>query len=148
VLIQVLWNDSDQVAEVSHRDAVVDSEEQVQAWRAQAFAQLDAILAERGGRFPLVIDVDGLSIHRDLANRYTEVIARPVGELYATAVARYGTVMQTRAVIALEDLRRTALRDPQLSSGGAYRANLFDGRQEAVRFVVEEHTKASLFDEG
>jgi hypothetical protein len=126
--LDVLWDGSLGVALVSHPTGLVlGSPEEVERWGEELFSKLAVIETERGGRFPIVVCVDGLNIRPQVADDYGRV-ARRYAERFASGLARYSRrpngVGQIITVAAMKE---------------GYRANLFTTRSEAVAHVLAKN---------
>jgi hypothetical protein len=124
-VLEVTWDDALGVAHVSHpRGLTLATIAEVERWRAELFAKLTAIEGKRGGRFPIVVCVDGMTIRPTVAEDYGRV-ARSYGERFASGIARYSRrpngVGQIITVAAMKE---------------GYRANLFASKSEAVTHVL------------
>lgn len=124
-VLDVRWEEGPGVAHVAHPGGLtLATSEDVARWAEQLFEKLAQIEAQRGGRFPIVVCVDGLVIRPSAADAYGDV-ARRYRERFATNVARYSRkpngVGQIIAAIAMRQ---------------GYRANLFTSKSEAVAHVL------------
>jgi hypothetical protein len=124
-LLAVAWDEALGVAHVSHPFGLtLGSPEDVERWREELFAKLTLIEGERGGRFPIVVCVDGMTIRPSVAEEYGRV-ARSYGERFASGIARYSRrpngVGQIITVAAMKE---------------GYRANLFGTKSDAVAHVL------------
>lgn len=124
-VLEVVWDNTLGVAHVSHpRGLTLETTAEVERWRAELFAKLTLIEGERGGRFPIVVCVDGMTIRPAVAEDYGRV-ARSYGQRFASGIARYSRkpngVGQIITVAAMKE---------------GYRANLFASKAEAVAYVL------------
>jgi len=124
-LLEVRWDESAAVVFVSHpQGLLLETSEEVEQWGVEVFAKLGAIEAERGGRFPIVISLDGVTIRPNVAAEYGSVV-RKYAERFASGLARYtrrpNGVGQIVAVAAMKE---------------GFRANLFTSRSEAVAHAL------------
>ena len=96
----------------------------IESWRVELFTKLAVIEQERGGRFPIVVCVDGLTIRPSVAEDYGK-IARAYSERFAKGLARYSHkpngVGQMITAVAMN---------------GGFRANLFTSRSDAVSHAL------------
>jgi hypothetical protein len=96
----------------------------VESWRAELFTKLAIIERERGGRFPIVVCVDGFTIRPSIAEEYGK-IARAYSKRFASGLARYSHkpngVGQMITAVAMSE---------------GFRANLFTSRSEAVAHAL------------
>jgi len=123
--LEVHWEASLGVAVISHPfGLVLGTPEDVARWGEELFAKLGAIESQRGGRFPIVVSVDGLTIRPQVAEEYGKV-ARRYADRFASGLARYSRrpngVGQIITVAAMKE---------------GFRANLFTSRSEAVAYVL------------
>ena len=124
-LLNVLWDQTVGVAFVSHpRGLLLETSDEVEHWGIEVFAKLGVIEAERGGRFPIVVSLDGVTIRPNVAAEYGSVV-RNYAERFASGLARYtrrpNGVGQIVAVAAMKE---------------GFRANLFTSRSEAVAHAL------------
>jgi hypothetical protein len=124
-MLAVAWDETLGVAHVSHPCGLtLSSPEDVERWRAELFAKLAVIEGQHGGRFPIVVCVDGMTIRPTVAEEYGRV-ARSYGERFASGIARYSRrpngVGQIITVAAMKE---------------GYRANLFGSKSDAVAHVL------------
>jgi hypothetical protein len=124
-VLQVEWDESAGVAFVSHPTGLtLETLEAVAAWREEVFSKLAVIERQRGGRFPIVVSVDGLTIRPSVAAEYGRV-AREYTERFASGLARYSRrpngVGQIITVAAMKE---------------GFRANLFTSRSEAIQHAL------------
>lgn len=115
------WDAGLGVALVSHPwGLVLGTHEEVGKWRAEVFEKLAVIEKQQGGRFPIVVCVDGVTIRPSVAEEYGKVV-RSYSERFATRIARYSQkpngVGQMITVAAMKE---------------GFRANLFTSKSEAV----------------
>jgi hypothetical protein len=125
--VDVRWDERLGVALVSHPEGLsLATPEHVELWRQEVFRKLGGLEKERGGRFPIVVCVDGLSIRPSVAELYGKVVST-YSERFASGLARYGNrpngVGQIITVAAMQQ---------------GYRANLFSTRAEAVAHALAE----------
>jgi hypothetical protein len=125
----VQWDPERNVARVSHTRLILDSKAVVQAWREQLFAKLDAIRAQQGARFPIVVCIDNFMIRPKVADAYGRVV-REMIDRYATGVARYGEPSTVKQIIAVEAMKE------------GFRANLFETFEQALGYFVQDPTNA------
>ena len=122
--LRVDWDDKNNVAVVQYQDTVVADAVSFEAWRDELLAKLKRLFEHRARvKFPLVVCVDNFQMDWEWSDRYAEEVAVPASTKYTTAIARYGTNVATRVMIATEAMRN------------AYHANLFESKAEAVAFV-------------
>jgi hypothetical protein len=124
-LLQVQWDDAAGVAFVSHpQGLLLETTEEVGHWRDEVYAKLEAIEQARGGRFPIVVSLDGVTIRPSVAAEYGSVV-RGYAERFASGLARYtrrpNGVGQIVAVAAMKE---------------GFRANLFTSRSEAIAHAL------------
>ena len=124
-LLQVHWDETAGVAFVSHpQGLILETAEEVERWSLEVFAKLGALETLRGGRFPIVVSLDGVTIRPQVAAQYGSVV-RNYAERFASGVARYSHrpngVGQIIAVAAMKE---------------GFRANLFTSRTDAVAHAV------------
>jgi hypothetical protein len=120
-VLQVEWDASAGVAFVSHPAGLaLETLDAVAAWREEVFSKLAAIEQQRGGRFPIVVSVDGVTIRPHVAAEYGRVV-REYTERFASGLARYSRrpngVGQVITVAAMKE---------------GFRANLFTSRSDAI----------------
>jgi len=120
-MLLVLWDEALAVVHISHPWGLeLATLQDVERWRVELFAKLTVLEAARGGRFPIVICVDGMTIRPSVAQEYGRV-ARSYGERFASGIARYSRkpngVGQIITVAAMKE---------------GYRANLFESKSDAV----------------
>ena len=123
--LAVVWDEALGVAHVSHPyGLLLGSLEEVERWRTELFTKLAAIEARRGGRFPIVICVEGMTIRPAVAEEYGRV-ALSYQERFASGLARYNRrpngVGQIITVAAMK---------------AGYRANLFESKSAAVAHAL------------
>ena len=87
-----------------------------------------------GGKFPLIVCIDGISLATCMGDRYSE-LAVLVAKRYASAIARYGTRSMTGRVVAVEAMRRALSMDDPVGRAREYAANIFTNRDEAIAFI-------------
>jgi hypothetical protein len=126
-LINVRWEDKVGVALVSHPwGLTLGTPEDVKHWGDELFRKLGALEQARGGRFPIVVCVDGLSIRPTVAEAYGRVVSS-YAERFASGIARYvnrpNGVGQIITVAAMKE---------------GYRANLFNSRGAAIAHALSE----------
>ena len=131
-LLEVYWDETAGVAFISHpQGLILETPDEVEHWSQEAFSKLSALEAARGGRFPIVISLDGVTIRPQVAAQYGSV-ARKHGERFASGLARYSHrpngVGQIVTVAAMKE---------------GFRANLFTSRSDAVA-----HALAVAADQG
>lgn len=124
-LLQVHWDDAAGVAFVSHpQGLLLETSEEIEHWRAEAFSKLAAIEQQRGGRFPIVVSLDGVTIRPAMAELYGAVV-KNYGERFASGLARYtrrpNGVGQVVTVAAMKV---------------GFKANLFTSRSEAIAHAL------------
>jgi hypothetical protein len=124
-LLHVLWDQPAGVAFVSHpQGLLLETSDEVEQWGVEVFAKLGVIEAERGGRFPIVVSLDGVTIRPNIAAEYGGIV-RSYAERFASGLARYmrrpNGVGQIVAVAAMKE---------------GFRANLFTTRSEAVAHAL------------
>jgi len=123
--LQVHWDDAAGVAFVSHpQGLLLESPDDIEFWREEVFAKLGLIEQERGGRFPVVISLDGVTIRPNVADLYGSVV-RSYSERFASGLARY-----TRRPNGVgQVVTATAMK-------GGFKANLFTSRSEAIAHAL------------
>jgi hypothetical protein len=124
-VLLVRWDPALGVAFISHPwGLVLGTAAEIESWRAELFNKLSVIEKERGGRFPIVVCVDGVMIRPSVAEDYGKV-ARAYSERFARGLARYSHkpngVGQMITAVAMNE---------------GFRANLFASRSEAVSHVL------------
>jgi len=124
-LLQVHWDDAAGVAFVSHpRGLLLETPEEVEHWRQEVFSKLAGVERQRGGRFPIVVSLDGVTIRPNVAELYGSVVKSYV-ERFATGLARYmrrpNGVGQVVSVAAMKE---------------GFRASLFTSRSEAIAHAL------------
>jgi hypothetical protein len=124
-LLHVHWDDAAGVAFVSHpQGLLLATADEVERWRDEVFAKLGLIEQQRGGRFPIVISLDGVTIRPNVADLYGGVV-RTYAERFASGLARYtrrpNGVGQVVAVTAMKE---------------GFKANLFTSRSEAIAHAL------------
>lgn len=125
--VDVRWDGRLGVALVAHPSGLsLATPEHVELWRQEVFQKLAAIEKERGGRFPIVVCVDGLSIRPSVAELYGKVVST-YSERFASGLARYGIRPNgVGQIITVAAMQR------------GYRANLFSTKGEAVAHALAE----------
>lgn len=121
--ITVEWSEAEQVATILHDDARIATLEDVEEWKRQLFPQLEAIGARLGKKPLVLVCIDGVSIDPAVAVEYGKG-AKHIGEELSAKLARYGNPNAVRAIIAKEAVKQ------------GYKANLFETREEARRYVT------------
>ncbi len=119
---------------IDYTDAVIDSEAAFAEWTDKLMTGFETMKRRLGGKYPLAVCIDGLSLTRRFGERYSKELAVPVAERYASAIARYGTSGKTTAVIAIEAMKRV-LEHEAHSDEEAFQANVFANRSEAIAFL-------------
>ena len=124
-LLEVHWDETAGVVFVSHpQGLLLQTSQEVDQWGLEVFAKLGVIEAERGGRFPIVVSLDGVAIRPSVAAQYGSIV-RSYAERFASGLARYSLrpngVGQIVAVAAMKE---------------GFRANLFTTRSEAVAHAL------------
>jgi hypothetical protein len=124
-LLQVHWDEAAGVAFVSHpRGLLLETPEEIEHWRAEVFVKLAAIEEQRGGRFPIVVSLDGVTIRPSVAEQYGSVVKTYV-ERFASGLARYtrrpNGVGQVITVAAMKE---------------GFKANLFTSRSDAIAHAL------------
>jgi len=124
-LLQVHWDDAAGVAFVSHpQGLLLETPEEVDHWRDEVFAKLAAVEEQCGGRFPIVVSLDGVTIRPNVAELYGSVV-KNYAERFASGLARYtrrpNGVGQVVAVAAMKE---------------GFKANLFTSRSEAIAHAL------------
>jgi hypothetical protein len=130
-MLQVNWDDAAGVAFVSHpQGLLLETLEEVSLWRDEVYAKLEAIEKARGGRFPIVVCLDSVTIRPNVVAEYGTVV-RSYAERFATGLARYSRrpngVGQMVAVAAMKE---------------GFKANLFTSRSEAIAHALLGHESA------
>lgn len=115
------WEPALGVAVVTHPwGLALGTREEIARWRAELFEKLALIEQQRGGRFPIVVCVDGVTIRPSVADEYGKVVLS-YAERFATSIARYSQrpngVGQMITVAAMKE---------------GFRANMFTSKSEAV----------------
>src|SRR4051794_24115783 len=88
-LLQVHWDDAAGVVFVSHpQGLLLETPDEIEHWREEIFAKFGLIEQQRGGRFPIVISLDGVTIRPNVADLYGSVV-RGYSERFASGLARY-----------------------------------------------------------
>lgn len=132
-----MWWDSDLgVVTIEYTSAIIDSDTAYDTWVAELRREFERCFAEAGGKYPLVVCIDELDIRPEFRDRYGQELAIEVADRWATAIARYGTRVGTRGVVASQALKRVvddSLRPEQRAR--QYDANLFRTRESAIREV-------------
>ena len=130
----VEWHEDDGVAEIRYEDTEISSHEDFERWREAVMKGLGNIRSRLGRKFPLIVCIDELRIHKSVSEEYS-ALAKAVAAEHASAIARYGKRQPlTGAVIAV-----TAMRRAMESGGGPAEqtgANIFGDREAAVAFVT------------
>jgi hypothetical protein len=126
-VILVRWDEKLGVALISHPAGLaLGTIEEVELWREELFRKLALIEKARGGRFPIVVSVDGLTIRPSVAEPYGRVVSTYT-ERFASGLARFvnrpNGVGQIITVAAMK---------------GGYRANLFTSRGDAIAHALAE----------
>ena len=125
--LSVRWDEKVGVAFVSHPwGLTLGTPEDVERWREEVFQKLSAIEKERGGKFPIVVCIDGVTIRPSVAEAYGRVVTTYT-ERFALGLARYihrpNGVGQIITVAAMKE---------------GYRANLFTSRSAAIAHALAE----------
>jgi hypothetical protein len=125
--LSVRWEEKIGVALVSHPwGLTLGTPEDVERWRDEVFQKLGSIEKERGGKFPIVVCVDGVTIRPTVAEAYGRVVSS-YAERFALGLARYvhrpNGVGQIITVAAMKE---------------GYRANLFTSRGDAIAHAIAE----------
>lgn len=122
------------VCDVVYGDANIGSEEAFSEWTEKLEAGFAAVMRTVGRKFPLMVCIDGLAIQKEYSARYSK-LAVDVAHRYASMITRYGTRSMTGRVVAVEAMRR-ALNEPDPTARAQeYAANIFESRDEAIKFV-------------
>jgi len=124
-LLQVHWDAAAGVALIAHpQGLLLGTPEEIERWRDELLVKLGTIEQQRGGRFPIVVCLDGVTIRPNVAELYGEVV-RTYAERFATGLARYSRrpngVGQVVTVTAMK---------------AGYKANLFTSRSEAIAHAL------------
>ena len=130
----IRWIPEDRVCEIAYEDMNVCDAASFTEWESTLFAGLEAAKKTAGGKFPLMVNIDGLTIGKAYADRYSTVAVR-VAHDYATVITRYGRHAKTGSVVALTAMRRALGSDDPLARAKAYAANLFESRAQALAFI-------------
>ena len=130
-VLSVRWDDKFGVALVSHPGGLsLSTPEEVERWRDEVFSKLTPIERARGGRFPIVVCVDAVTIRPSVAEQYGRVV-RAYSERFASGLARYvhkpNGVGQIITVAAMKE---------------GFRANLFASRGDAIAHALAEASGA------
>lgn len=120
--VDVVWDESEGAATVTHERVCIASVIDVLQWKALLLPQLRALYERLGGAFPIAVCFDDVVIRPQAAALYGEVVKGEIKQ-FATVTARYGKTSMVRAVISAEAVRQ------------GYRINLFDNRLEALRYI-------------
>ena len=120
--IVITWHEQEDLAELLHENIVLEEPSIMEWWRQQWVPPLEAIHHKLGRKFNLLVCIDGLSIRAAVADEYGAT-AKSVTSRLCSRVARYGHASTVRPIIATEALKKD------------YKANLFDNRAAAVRFL-------------
>jgi hypothetical protein len=131
-VLLVRWDPIVGVAFISHPwGLVLALPEEMAHWSVELFEKLGIIEKQRGGRFPIVVCVDGLTIRPSAAEEYGRIVRR-YAERYASGIARYSQrpngVGQIITVAAMKE---------------GFRANLFSSRSDAVAQALAGDGSAS-----
>jgi hypothetical protein len=123
--LSVLWDETAGVVFISHpQGLLLETPKEVEQWGTEVFAKLGVIEAERRGRFPIVVSLDGVTIRPHVAAQYGGVV-RSYAERFASGLARYSRrpngVGQIVAVAAMKE---------------GFRANLFTSRSDAIAHAL------------
>src|SRR5688572_19876384 len=123
----VRWGEKVGVAFVSHPwGMTLGTLEDVERWRDEVFQKMSTIEKERGGKFPIVVCIDGVTIRPSVAEAYGRVVSS-YAERFALGLARYihrpNGVGQIVTVAAMKV---------------GYRANLFTSRSAAIAHALAE----------
>ena len=121
-VLTVTWHERENLAEVTYQRMVLDGPQILDQWRRQLMSQLEAIHRQLGRRFNLLVCIDELTIRASVADGYGET-AKTVLSRLCPRIARYGMSSTVRPLIAAEALKMD------------YKANLFDNRAAAVKFL-------------
>jgi hypothetical protein len=124
-LLQVVWDEAAGVTFVTHpQGLLLETAEEIEHWRQEVFTKLAAVEQQRGGRFPIVISLDGVTIRPSVAELYGGVVKNYV-ERFASGLARYtrrpNGVGQVVTVTAMKE---------------GFKANLFTSRSEAIAHAL------------
>jgi hypothetical protein len=124
-VLDARWDAALGVALISHPwGLVLGTREEISQWRAELFEKLAVLEQQRGGRFPIVVCVDGVTIRPSATEDYGKVV-RSYSDRFATGVARYSQrpngVGQMITVAAMKE---------------GFRANMFTSKSEAVAQVL------------
>jgi len=124
-LLQVHWDEAAGVVFVSHpQGLLLETQEEIEHWRDEVFSKFAVIEQQRGGRFPIVVSLDGVTIRPSVADLYGSVV-RTYIERFASGLARYtrrpNGVGQVITVAAMK---------------GGFKANLFTSRSDAIAHAL------------
>jgi hypothetical protein len=124
-LLQVHWDDAAGVAFISHpQGLLLETPEEIEHWREEVFSKLALVEKQRGGRFPIVISLDGVTIRPTVAELYGTVVKAYV-DRFASGLARYtrrpNGVGQVVTVAAMKE---------------GFKANLFTSRSDAIAHAL------------
>lgn len=119
------WDTGLGVAMISHPwGLVLGTPEETGKWRTELFEKLAVIEQQQGGRFPIVVCVDGLTIRPSAAEDYGKIV-QSYAERFATCITRYSQkpngVGQMITVVAMKE---------------GFRANMCASKAEAVAQVL------------
>lgn len=132
----VRWLPVEEVIEIEYQGVQIDSDERFDAWRDALLGALDQIHVRIGRAAPLIVNIDELELHPKMGRRYSQELALPIAQKYASVIARYGSRGSTGRVVAVEAMRRTVNIDEPAAKAREYAANTFATREEALAFVV------------
>jgi hypothetical protein len=130
--LQVHWDDAAGVAFVSHpQGLLLETPQDIDHWREELFSKLANVEQQQGGRFPIVISLDGVTIRPSMAELYGTVVKAYV-ERFASGLARY-----TRRPTGVGQVVSVAA----MKLG--FKANLFTSRSEAIAHALSSADSAA-----
>ncbi len=133
--VHVTWDENNAVAIVKYRDAKIDSELHYKEWQQKLLPPLDKILSKIGKKFPLIIEIDGLSISSEFESRYGKELAPMVAQKYASAIARFGKNVPTKMIVSNQAVQRILEHTSPESLRKEYGANVFQTLEDAIIFI-------------
>lgn len=139
--VEVQWRDDEGVCDIVFRGARIEDDTGFQSWHDAFTGGLADVRRRLGGRFPIVMRCDGLSVEQRLAERYRSAVARTLAE-YASCSARYGEEPRLRAVMAVAAVR-TAIEDTSGELDAGQTDGLFPDRRAAVEYVLARVPRAA-----
>ncbi len=139
------YDESRRFVSVSYVDANIDSDERFEEWANLLWAGFGRMKERFGGRYPLVVIIDELTIAPEYRTRYGTELAPRVATEFATVIARVGGSLGTRNAVATQALERMwkSYSTADLRTK-AYDANLFVDLAEAIQFITAVHAAKCL----